>query len=158
MFLVDTTTNQQQEGLIEPITPEELKIILKEKQFQCDWKTFKKQELYKIRLKSSELALGLMAIKEHTKDGLPYLEIAALETILGNLESTKLHQPLAGYLIAYACREAFKRGFNGFVALIPKPTLFQTYIDTYGFMPAGKRVYTDFENSARLIRRYLGND
>ena len=41
---------------------------------------------------------------------------------------------VGGCLIAFACRESFKRGYEGWVFLVPKTNLIEHYHSNYGFL------------------------
>lgn len=71
---------------------------------------YKSQEVYKLRLKTSELILGLMCLIDHRDPETRAIEIELLEVSIENTRSTKKWDRIAGCLIAYACRESFKRG------------------------------------------------
>ena len=72
-------------------------------------------------------------------------------------------KPGCGCLIAFACREAFKRGYEGWVFLLPKTYLVQHYPSKYGFThvpiktserPEGI-MELNTSSSLRLIKKYL---
>ena len=64
---------------------------------------------------------------------------------------------IAGCLIAYACRESFKRGYGGFVSLLPKTELI-SYYENYGFQAVGTVMAISEENSQKLITKYFRDE
>jgi hypothetical protein len=69
---------------------------------------------------------------------------------------------VAGCLIAFACRESFKRGYQGWVFLVPKTYLLQHYPEKYGFTHVPIKTWgpegfmeSNTGNSSKLIKKYL---
>ncbi|MEO6850831.1 MAG: hypothetical protein ABI203_00960, partial [Mucilaginibacter sp.] len=88
---------------------------------------------------------------------------ALLEVAIEHVGTDKKLENIGGCLIAFACREAIKRGHEGFVFLIPKTKLVEHYIKHYGFehfpmkttgRPEGF-LYLEDQASRRLIEKYL---
>ena len=50
---------------------------------------------------------------------------------------------------------AFEKNYDGFVSLFPKSELIEWYETGYGLNSMGRRLYTELENSDRLIQKYL---
>ena len=86
------------------------------------------------------------------------VEIRLLESAKPNVGIEKEYDRIAGCLIAFACRLAFKLGFGGFVSLVPKTELIRHYMTKYHLFQMGKHLATDGENSVNLIAAYLEND
>jgi len=65
---------------------------------------------------------------------------------------------VAGFLIAYACRESFKiKGeYKVFLGFVSKTDLTHWYVEKYGAKVAlGQRLYFDAESGEHLIKEYL---
>jgi len=165
MLLRDTETGEELEAVIEPMTKEDFKVIKKSKDRfdKFDWSKYQGQEVYKLRLKTDETILGLMCIIDHTDVSINAIEIDLLEVSNENMGSKKRLENIGGALIAYACRESFKRGHDGYVFLTPKTSLISHYSSKYGFehvplktqnRPEGLMVLYD-HSSRKLIRKYL---
>jgi len=164
MILTNCATEENHEAVIEPITAKDFKIVKKSKdRFAFDWSMYKDQEVYKLRLKTSDLILGLICLIDHTDPETNAIEIELLEVSAENTRSTKKWDRIGGCLIAYACRESFKRGYGGHVFLTPKSYLLEVYPQKYGFIyvpmkslarPLGFMVAFD-EISRKLIKKYL---
>jgi len=135
---------------------EELRNILKTGSFEFDWLREGTHEIYAIRLSKDETVLGLMALKD--VPGELRIEITLLESSMENVGENKVFGRIAGCLIAWACRLAFLKGYLGFVSLIPKTSLIQHYINTYGFQVYGNHLALDMENANYLIEKFLQDD
>jgi hypothetical protein len=104
-----------------------------------------------------------MCIIEHTDEETNAIEVELLEVSVENMGPGKKLDHVAGCLIAFACRESFKRGHDGCIFLIPKTQLIEHYQAKYGFhympwkteaRPEGFMILYD-DGSRRLIRKYL---
>lgn len=137
MVLLDTETGEKPEAIIEKMTAEDFKVIKKEKtrfDKKFNWPAYKKQEVYKIRLKDNETILGLMCIKDHTDASINAIQIELLEVSAENIGKKKKIDRIGGCLVAWACRESYARGHEGVVFLVPKTGLVEHYSDHYGFV------------------------
>jgi hypothetical protein len=165
MVLEDTSTGEKFEALIEPVTANDFKAIKKDKaRFdKFNWNVYKSYEVYKLRLAAEETILGLMCLIDHPGEGINAIEIVLLEVSAENRRGKKKLANIAGCLIAFACREAFKRGYEGWVFLLPKTYLVQHYPSKYGFthVPIKTRerpegiMELNTSSSLRLIKKYL---
>jgi hypothetical protein len=165
MELEDTSTAEKFEALIEPLTANDFKVIKKDKSRfdKFDWNVYKSKEVYKLRLAADETILGLMCLIDHPGEGINAIEIELLEVSADNRRGKKKLAHIAGCLIAFACRESFKRGYEGWVFLVPKTYLLQHYPAKYGFThvpiktPARPEGIMELNtsNSLKLIKKYL---
>lgn len=166
MFLKETATGTAVEAVIEPVTSNDFKLIKKDKERfdKFDWDQYRKQEVYKLRLKTAETILGLICLIDHPDIATNAIEIELLEVSNENIGANKKLDNIGGCLIAFACRESFKRGRGGFVFLTPKTSLLDHYRSKYGFhhmpvrtaaRPEGLMILYE-EASIKLIRKYLG--
>jgi hypothetical protein len=147
------------------VSKEDLKAIKKDiKRFsKFDWSLYKSKEVYKLKLKNDNEILGLMCIVDHTDPQTDAIEIELLEVTIENVGKDKKIENIGGCLIAFACREAIKRGHDGFVFLVPKTNLITHYIKIYGFERMPIRTPTRPEGilvlygqtSRLLIEKYL---
>ena len=165
MVLEDVSNGEELEAVIEPMTPDDFKTVKKDKvRFNSfNWNAYKNREVYKIRLASEDTILGLMCLKDHPADGVNAIEIELLEVGVDNRRGKKRLANIAGCLIAFACRESFKRGYEGWVFLVPKSYLLKHYSSKYGFIHVPVKTQERPEgfmelntsNSLRLIKKYL---
>ncbi len=166
MVLEETVSGEEFEALIEPIIPNDFKAIKKDKvRFNSfNWNLYKNKEVYKLRLATDESILGLMCLIDHPGDGINAIEIELLEIGADNRGGKKKLANIAGCLIAFACRESFKRGYEGWVFLVPKTSLLEHYTAKYGFThvpiktPDRPEGFMELNpsRSLRLIKKYLG--
>jgi hypothetical protein len=165
MFIIDIATGKKLEAIIEPLAKEDFKTIQKSKDRfnKFDWSEYRGEEVYKLRLKNDDIILGLMCLTDHDDDATNAIEIELVEVSDENIGSNKKLDNIGGCLIAFACRESFKRGHDGVVFLTPKTQLLEHYTSKYGFYhmplktvnrPEGLMILYG-ENSRALIKKYL---
>lgn len=165
MFIKDVSTGEELEAVIEPMTSKDFKAIKKSKDRfnKFDWNECQGEEVCKLRLKNDDVILGLMCLMDHEDEETNAIEIELLEVSEENIGSEKKLDNIGGCLIAFACRESFKRGHDGFVFLTPKTQLLKHYPSKYGFhymplrtikRPEGLMILYE-ENSRKLIKEYL---
>ncbi|TDW97437.1 hypothetical protein [Dinghuibacter silviterrae] len=165
MVLEEISSGEQVEATIEPLNLNDFKVIKRDKsRFDSfNWNAYKSREVYKLRLVSDETILGLMCLTDHPGEGIDAIEIELLEVSLENRRGNRKFALIAGCLIAFACRESFKRGYEGWVFLKPKTYLKEHYSSKYGFVwvpiktpsqPEGI-MELNTNNSLRLIKRYI---
>lgn len=150
--------------LIEAFSETDFKDIRKNrKQFpHFNWNKYKDREVYKLHIKNDTAILGAMCITQHSaEDGYDAIEIDLLEVSAENVGADKKHENIAGCLIAFACKESFKRGHDGCVFLSPKTNLIHHYASKYGMThwPGGKNPGTGFMviqgmEAYHLIKKY----
>lgn len=156
MFLITRKNGQKILSEIVAITDSELSDILDDKNFEFDWQQETHYDLYALKILDNKNTVGLMALKDF-KDELR-IEIILIESSKDNIGASKTYDNIAGCLIAYACRLAFKKSYFGFVSLIPKTRLIEHYKNAYGFEQFGRQLAIDTEQSLRLIKQYLKNE
>lgn len=165
MFIKDVATGEELEAVIEPMTSKDFKAVKKSKDRfnKFDWNEYQGEEVCKIRLKNDDVILGLMCLMDHEDEATNAIEIELLEVSEENIGSEKKLDNIGGCLIAFACRESFKRGHDGFVFLTPKTQLLKHYPSKYGFhymplrtiqRPEGLMILYE-EDSRKLIKEYL---
>jgi hypothetical protein len=164
MTLRDVRTGEEKESYIDKVGSADFKSIKKNKeQFRrFDWNKCRDKEVYKLQLMNSDAILGLMCIFDHFDPSINAIEIELLEVGNENIGPGKKLDKIAGCLIAYACRESFKRGHDGFVFLTPKTELITHYASKYGMKywpPLGLQLeghmIIEERQSRELIKQYL---
>ncbi|MFK7937257.1 MAG: hypothetical protein AB8G22_27330 [Saprospiraceae bacterium] len=83
------------------------------------------------------------------------IEIHLLEIAKPHRGKKKIIEGVAGSLIAFACKIAFEKDYDGFVSLVPKTRLIHHYIQEYGFQQFGRQLALEFRQSSRLIIRLV---
>lgn len=163
--LMDVVDGKLIEAAIEPLTAKDFTLIRKSKDRfdKFDWNKYKDKEVYKLRLKENDLIVGLVCLVEHQNPAIDAIEIELLEVSAENIGKAKSLDYIGGCLIAFACRESFKRGHQGCVFLIPKTSLIDHYISKYRFKyepiktpgrPDGFMVHYD-KGARRIIKEFL---
>jgi len=165
MVLKDAVTGKGPGAIIEPVTAKDFQVIKKSRDRfdKFEWSRYAEYEVYKIRLENDKTILGLMCLTEHTDKATNAIEIELLEVASENIGNHKKLDNIAGCLIAYACRESFKRGYDGFVFLTPKTSLLKHYRTKYGFehfaFSTGQRpdgfMFLHDDSARKLIKKYL---
>ena len=131
MLIHDLLTGKLVRAVIEPMKRREFRGIDRRRFDKFNWGKHKTQEVYKLRLESDEVILGLMCIEGRPE--MDAVEIVLLEVGKENLGATKRLDHIVGCLISFACLESFIRGYEGFTFLMPKTVLITHYRNKYGF-------------------------
>lgn len=153
MKLLYTQTQEEFDAEILEIDKEDLKRIIKSKQFQFDWA--KEDHVFKI-IKSDEEnpeILGLISIiniKEELR-----IHINLVESSNDNKGKKKKIDRVAGCLLAFAIQVSFEKGYLGFTSLIPKTELINLYVNKYGFSQFGRQLAIEKREAISLIQKYL---
>lgn len=128
----------ENEIVIDLIAEEDLKKITKSRYF-FNWKTEKKNLIYKLSIVGSDDILGVMSLI-HIPEEMRF-QINLLAVSIENRGIKKEYEGIAGNLIAYACRECQKLyGIDACVSLVPKTVLKNHYILKYGMLDSGAHV------------------
>lgn len=154
MNLKNKKTNQHHKADISSLKKEDYDWIEKSDQYKFDWKVEKKNNVYKIYLIENQKAiLGVMALIDKPKE--LRIHINLIEVSSKNTGKNKTYENIAGCLIAFACRFAFEKNYEGFVSLEPKTNLIKHYHEKYGFKMYGIYMGIEGEISEMLIEKYL---
>lgn len=165
MLIRNLSTGEHVRAVIERMTVKDFRVVKQSKArfVHFDWQQYKDQEVYKLRLAENSLILGLMCILHHVDDGMNAVEIKLLEVCFEHTGARKKLDNIGGCLIAFACRESFKLGHDGFVFLAPKTELINHYINIHGFqhIPISRAdcpmgfMLLDGQCARKLIFKYL---
>ncbi len=153
MKIVHKKTGKLVEAVIELVEEEDWKIIANDKRFGFKWIKEKKQIVHKIRLSVEKRILGLLSIEDIPKE--LRLHIRLIEVNSNDIGRQKEYENIAGCLIAFTCKQSFKKNYDGFVSLYWKTELKRLYTEKYGFEELGMNLYTELSNSEELIKKYL---
>ena len=97
---------------------------------------------------------GLISITQ--KQG--YLEMNLIESAPFNYGINKMHNGVAGNLVAFACKRSFELGFDGFIAFTAKTTLIDHYTKTLGAVSiGGQRMAIEEKQALELVKRYFND-
>jgi len=152
MYVLNKITGEKQTATITEIDVAEIAQINKTKRFDFNWNKEKNFHVYKLTVEGKEEPIGLLSIENRLQDYA--LEIRLLAASKENVGKSKEYSRIAGCLIAFVCREAFKKGFEGYVCLKPKTKLEKHYIQQYGLQSTKMYLITEGENSLKLIQEY----
>ena len=152
MYVLNKTTGEKHAATITKLDAAEISQINKTKRFDFNWNKEKNFHVYKLTAENKEEPIGLLSIEERPRDYA--LEIRLLAVSKENVGKSKKYSRIAGCLIAFVCKEAFKRGFEGYVCLKPKTKLTAHYIQQYGLQSTKMYLITEGENSLKLIQEY----
>lgn len=155
MYVIQEGTGKKYEVTVTHIDPAEIAQINKTKRFAFNWNKEKFFNVYKLTLNDTDEPIGMLSIADRPTDYA--LEIRLLASSNENVGPNKNYSRIAGCLIAFACREAFKLGYGGFVCLKPKTKLEAHYIKKYGLQSTKLFLVTEGKNSLKLIKEYYEN-
>lgn len=155
LLIIDTATGETLEAFINELSDvEELNGL---KGFDFDWLNQLDYEVYKIALaEQPDHILGLMSCTDIPQEFRVHVNL--IEVNSSDVGQLKKLDRIAGCLIAHACSLAFKRGYGGFVSLMPKTKLIDLYQEKYGFRQFGRMLAVQFEASAELVKNYIGDE
>lgn len=123
------------------------------KNFTFDWKLEEVNELYKLEIILEEEVLGLMSLLVIPNEYRVHINL--LESSIQNRGKNKQVKNIAHCLIAYACKQSFALGYDGFVSLYPKTELIRYYVNEYNFEKFGRYLALYGSASYNLIKEYL---
>lgn len=111
-----------------------------------------KKQVYKLVTKENHnIIQGLISIS----DGTDHIFMNLLENAQFNKGKNKVYNGVAGNLIAFACKIAFEKNYDGFVVFDAKTALMQHYQDTlHAKKLGGLRMYIDTIAAFRLLDKY----
>ena len=157
MKLLDKEAGKYRTANIEEVSEKDYSNIAKDKGFSFNWNTEKKYEVYKIFLiEKEDIILGLLSLIDIPHEYRIHLNL--LEIRLEHQGKDKQIDLIAGCLIAFAAETALKRGYYGFVSLMPKTKLIDLYQDKYGFRQYGRFLGIEGQASQKLIEKYLDDE
>jgi len=156
MNVVDLRTGEHLAVEISKVEKGDLSVIAKSKQFEFDWKKPEIQETYKLYNISNKEIYGLVHIKDYPEE--LRIEIKLLEVRKEMVGREKTTEGIAGCLIAFACAQAFNKGYRGFVSLVPKTLLIAHYINKYGFSQYGRQLAIEGFEANQLMEKYLEDE
>ncbi|RXK81000.1 hypothetical protein [Filimonas effusa] len=164
MFVQDVINNKRLQAVVERLTEIDFITIENSRRFNnFSWNLYKEHEVYKLRLKGRKTILGLICIIDHPGKAINAIEIELIEVGKENIGLGKKIDGIAGCLIAFACKESFKRRHEGVVFLTPKTCLVNHYTSAYGFTYLPIKTFRSLTGfmvlnkigSFRIIARYM---
>ncbi len=134
----------------------ELKKVTKKNGWQFDWKhefLQPQKDVYKLTIANNQSIIqGLISLEVK----LDHVYMHLVESAPFNKGKGKVYAGVPGNLVAFACKLAFQRGYEGNVSFFSKSLLVQHYIDTLGATHVGGRIMIiDTIAALKLINKYF---
>lgn len=154
----NVTTGDSFQTDVSFIDNHDLKSITKKNGWLFNWKAEFKQpdrDIYKLTiLGNTEIIQGLISITE--REDHVYMHL--IESAPFNLGINKVYVGVPGNLVAFACRIAFHRGFDGYVSFTAKTQLIRHYEKTLGAtILVGQLMVINTDSALKLIDKYFKN-
>ena len=158
-FTVDKLTNSIENVIsgdsfkteVLPLSQRDLKSIYKKDGWRFDWKSeFKQRNLtvYKLVIKDNiNIVQGLISLTP-TEDNV-YMNL--IESAPFNFGENKIYVGVPGNLIAFACKQSFLRGTEGYVSFHSKTKLIDHYKNTLGAVHFGGHLMVINTDSALIL-------
>lgn len=132
--------------------------LIKKRDWQFDWRLeliSPKSIVYGLVTRENpEILHGLMSIS----DKADHISMDLLESSMFNQGSQKLYEGVAGNLVAFACKIAFEKGYEGFVVFDAKTRLIEHYENSLGAKRFwGNRMFIDTREAYKLVTQYFKN-
>ena len=134
----------------------DLKQVSKKNGWAFNWKTeldFPEREVYKLTIQGNPgIIQGLVSLSMDAD----HVYMHLIESAPFNKGKSKIYLGVPGNLVAYACRLAFQRGFDGFVSFHSKTKLIDHYVKTLGaYHFGGHLMIIDTIPAKALIEKYF---
>ena len=163
-FIIDKLTNSIQNTVsgdsfqteISTFTTKDLKQSTKKNGWKFNWKqelTNNNKEVYKLTIVNNpDIIQGLISFT--IKNDHIYMDL--IESAPFNLGRNKIYEGVAGNLVAFACKVAFQRGFDGFLSFTAKTKLIEHYEKTLGAYHFGNHLMIlETKASTILVDKYF---
>jgi hypothetical protein len=155
----NTITGDSHATSILPITKEDLATIRKDKKEKKTWgfdwgKEYKtpNSQVYKLTIEGNPHIIQGLISMEIRED---HIRVHLLESAKFNKGKGKLFWGVPGNLMAFVCKMAFEKGFEGSVSFTAKTKLIEHYEKTLGAVHFGGHLMVLTERNAQaLVDRY----
>ncbi len=111
------------------------------------------REVYKLVIKDNiKIIQGLISLSDRGD----HIYMNLIESVKFNKGKTKIYAGVPGNLVAFACKLAFARGYEGYLAFDAKTVLVKHYQDTlYASQFRGTKMIIETPAANRLINQYF---
>jgi hypothetical protein len=163
-FIIDKLTNSIENVVtgdsftteISVITKADIKLITETNGWVFNWRDEVKapaREVFKLTIvNNSSIIQGLICLE--VKFDHVYMHL--VESAPFNKGKAKVYAGVLGNLVAFACKFAFQRGFEGNVSFISKTKLIDHYTQTIGAIHIGRqRMLIETQSALKLINKYF---
>lgn len=129
---------------------------IKKADWQFNWKGQLKladREVYKLVIRDNvKIIQGLISLSDRGD----HIYMNLIESVKFNKGKTKIYAGVPGNLVAFACKLAFAKGYEGYVAFDAKTSLVKHYQDTlYATHFRGTKMMIETPAAIRLINQYF---
>lgn len=135
--ITNVITGDNFQTVVSLINVNDLKSVSKRNGWLFNWKSEFKlpdRDVYKLTIEgNSEIIQGLISITERED----HIYMHLIESAPFNLGQNKVYIGVPGNLVAFTCRLAFHRGFEGYVSFTSKSQLTEHYQKTLGAINIG---------------------
>jgi len=154
--IINVITGDNFQTVVSVLDNHDLKSVTKRNGWLFNWKSEFKlpdRDVYKLTIEGNpEVIQGLISITER-KD---HVYMHLIESAPFNLGQNKVYLGVPGNLVAFTCRLAFHRGFEGYVSFTSKSQLIEHYRKTLRAINIGGNLMVINTGSAlRLIDKYF---
>lgn len=166
-FEVDKLTNSIENVLTKdvfvtdvlPVSKEDLKNATKKIGWLFDWKQEFKQperDVYKLTIVNNiGVIQGLISLETKTD----HIFMHLIESAPFNKGKSKVYEGVPGNLVAFACRQSFRHGYEGNVSFLSKTQLIDHYTQRLGAIHiGGHRMVIETQAALKLINKYFKNE
>jgi len=139
-----------------PVSQRDLKFLFKKDGWRFNWNSEFKQTdrtVYKLVIpENSNIVQGLISLSPDNDN--VYMNL--IESAPFNIGKNKIYAGVPGNLIAFACKQSFHRGTEGYVSFHSKIKLIEHYVKTLGAVHfGGHLMIINSEASLKLIDKYF---
>lgn len=165
-IVIDKLTNSIEDAIsgvsfktiVLPLLKNDLRNI-KKKDWVFDWQeefADMQKKLFKLVIKDNPTVIqGLISIEERDN----HIFMHLIESAKFNKGVKKIYIGVPGNLVAFVCKTAFEKGYEGFVSFESKTRLIDHYKRTLGaFVIGGKLMAIDTLYSLKLVDKYFPNN
>jgi len=153
----NTVTGEVFDTIITPVSMADSTQI-KKNDWAFNWKDElknKEKEVYKLTTENNPTVIqGSVSIT----DKHDHIFMDLIESAKFNKGKNKLYHGVAGNLVAFSCKTAFERHYDGYVSFVAKTQLIEHYQKTLGaILFSGNRMYIDTKEALILVSKYFKN-
>lgn len=165
-FIIDKLTNSIENTITGEVFETEVTEIVKKNAYQIkktdwlfDWRNEYKDSANKVfkltTINNPNIIQGLICLTEKQD----HIFMPLIENAKFNKGFNKLYKGVAGNLVAFACKNSFEKGYDGFVSFVAKTKLIEHYMNTLGAKQFGNsnRMFINTNEAFRLVNQYFKN-
>ena len=162
-FVVDKLTNSIENAISgEVFDTDVIRITAKDKKQikKADWKfdwheelTKQDRELYKLVTRSNpNIIHGLISFTNNDDHVFMHL----IESVKFNKGADKLYKGVPANLVAFACKTAFEKGYEGILSFVAKSKLIEHYKTSLGAkVVSGNKMFIDTKEAYDIVKKYF---